>query len=319
MRLRVPLTLAILPGLVVKSSGQSFCVPQGLLAELLYVSAADAETLVQPLGLTEVFHLRESLLPMVRLEEVLGSTDSERKRESGFYLVIFEVEGTRFGLAVDDLMAPEEIVIKPLSPVLRAIGLFSGGTVLGNGTLALILDVPAIAASASVRPAASGSVVASLSQGSVSPGEGERFLVFERRGKAGIEDGQWVARHALPLGAVERIESVALRALERVEGRTLLRYQGELLPVEDTEGLFEDRPRDQGLVTVLICRRPGPMGAGAGPRLGLAVSRVLDIASGVLLEQGRAPSHECLVLVGDRITAIHQGFEADAAQWRAVA
>ena len=78
---------------------------------------------------------------------------ADTPRESqGFYLAVLEAEGCRYGLVVDDLLAPEEIVVKPLSAVLREIGLFSGATVLGNGTLALILDVGATAARAGVKP-----------------------------------------------------------------------------------------------------------------------------------------------------------------------
>ena len=115
LRLRVPLTLAIVRALVVRSGGQSFCVPQGGLAELVYVPARDAETAVERIGDAEVYRLRERLLPMVRLDRMLGLEGANTVPAHGFYLVVLEAEGCRYGLVVDDLMAPEEIVVKPLS------------------------------------------------------------------------------------------------------------------------------------------------------------------------------------------------------------
>src|SRR6185437_12087433 len=152
LRLRVPLTLAIVPALVVRSGGQSFALPQTALVELVYVPKRDVQKAVERIGAAELYRLRERLLPMVWLDRLLGLETQSSEEMHGFYLAVLEAEGCRYGLVVDDLLAPEEIVVKPLSTVLREIGLFSGATVLGNGTLALILDVAATAACAGVKP-----------------------------------------------------------------------------------------------------------------------------------------------------------------------
>ena len=154
VRMRVPLTLAIVPALVLQSGGQSFALPQNALVELVYVPQREAEQTVERMGTTELYRLREGLLPLVWLDRLLGLEQSADTAELGFYIAVVESEGCRYGLVVDDLKAPEEIVVKPLSSELREIGVFSGATVLGNGTLALILDVAATGARAGVRPAA---------------------------------------------------------------------------------------------------------------------------------------------------------------------
>ena len=122
---------------------------------------------------------------------------------------MLEADGCRYGLVVDDLMSPEEIVVKPLSPVLREIGLFSGATVLGNGTLALILDVGATAARAGVKPIEEESEEIGAGEAAIQEAAGESFLIFEDRARE---------RTALPLDMVERIESVPLERIEYAGG-----------------------------------------------------------------------------------------------------
>ena len=223
LRLRVPLTLAIVPALVVRSGGQSFALPQSALVELVYVARREAEKAVERIGAAELYRLRERLLPMVWLDRLLSLEAYGAKETHGFYLAVLEAEGCRYGLVVDDLLAPEEIVVKPLSAVLREIGVFSGATVLGNGTLALILDVAATAARAGVKP-----VEEEREEIDVAAVKKEEtdvsFLIFESRARE---------RTALPLDVVERIESVPLSQIEYAGGRALLQYRGELLPLTD--------------------------------------------------------------------------------------
>ena len=132
-------------------------------------------------------------------------------RRDGFYIAVVESEGRRFGLVVDDLMAPEEIVVKPLSAALREIGVFSGATVLGNGMLAMILDVAATAERAGVRAVEETAKTEDADErsrwGAVMESS---MVVFEERG------GE---RMAMPLDAVERIESVPVERIEFAGGQ----------------------------------------------------------------------------------------------------
>jgi two-component system chemotaxis sensor kinase CheA len=312
LRLRVPLTLAIVPALVVRSGGQSFALPQSSLVELVYVPKREAEKAVERIGAAQVFRLRERLLPMVSLDRLLGlepDAASASEESHGFYMAVLEAEGSRYGLVVDDLLAPEEIVVKPLSAVLREIGLFSGATVLGNGTLALILDVAATAARAGVKPVEeqAGETVEEKAQAET----GVSFLIFEDRARE---------RTAVPLNVVERIESVPLRQIEYAGGRALLQYRGELLPLTDEGNVLpelEAVSAEDVLATVLIV---GSAGAGGRMRMGMVVRQVLDVSAGTVLDKDEATGDMELAIVKEKLTTIHRDFDAKAASsWKEVA
>src|SRR6185437_7885856 len=278
LRLRVPLTLAIVPALVVRSGGQSFALPQTALVELVYVPKREAQKAIEKIGAAELYRLRERLLPMVWLDRLLALETQCTEDAHGFYLAVLEAEGCRYGLVVDDLLAPEEIVVKPLSSVLREIGLFSGATVLGNGTLALILDVAATAARAGVKPVEEEMEAIELVEAKTEDAADVSFMVFEDRARE---------RTALPLDVVERIESVPLTQIEYAGGRALLQYRNELLPLRDDGNLLaemegEGLQGDEALVTVLICTHAG---SGGRHRIGMVVRRVLDVSTGRMLDR----------------------------------
>jgi two-component system chemotaxis sensor kinase CheA len=304
LRLRVPLTLAIVPALVVRSGGQSFALPQTALVELVYIPARDREKVVERVGASEVYRLRERLLPMVWLDRLLSLKNETEAH--GFYMAVLEAEGCRYGLVVDDLLAPEEIVVKPLSAVLREIGLFSGATVLGNGTLALILDIAATAARAGVKP-----VMEEQDDEAVEVRQDEAsFLVFEDRARE---------RTALPLGVVERIESVPISRIEYASGRALLQYRGELLQLRDDGNVLDDMyglQDEEASVTILICGDPQTKSG----RMGIVVRKVLDVSDGNMLEKDAANGEMDLALVNERLTTIFRGFAGEVGKsWREVA
>jgi two-component system chemotaxis sensor kinase CheA len=299
LRLRVPLTLAIVPSLVVRSGGQCFALPQSALVELVDIPTREFGKTVQRVGSAEVYRLRERLLPMVWLDRLLGMETESSVTPQGRYLAVLEADGCRYGLVVDDLMSPEEIVVKPLSPVLREIGLFSGATVLGNGTLALILDIGATAERAGVKPVEEEIVEAVEAATTIKEASSASFLIFEDRARE---------RTALPLDLVERIESVPLERIEYAGGRALLQYRGELLPLKDQGNVLAEleasrQPGDEALATVLICGD-----AQGKQRAGIVVRQVLDVSTGTLLDR-EAASKEIgtgmeLVLVKEKLTVV---------------
>jgi two-component system chemotaxis sensor kinase CheA len=313
LRLRVPLTLAIIPALVVLSGGQSFALPQSALIELVYVPRREADEAIERIGGTELYRLRERLLPLVRLDRLLGIESQIAIDNHGFYVAVLEAEGCKkFGLVLDDLLAPEEIVVKPLSLVLREIGVFSGATVLGNGSLALILDLPATAARAGIGLGIEG-LVAERPREVREDGSAQRFLIFESR----VGPGQAPERSAIPLGDVERIESVGVEAIEYASGQPMLQYRGETLALEDEGGVL-DHLRVQGVVrtgwtvTVLICQKPWG-GGQKTRRLGMVVQQVFHVASGTLLapseeDDGGASQRRHLALVDGHVTTVHAAF-----------
>ncbi|HEX4577567.1 MAG TPA: chemotaxis protein CheA [Edaphobacter sp.] len=314
LRLRVPLTLAIVPSLVVRSGGQSFALPQSALVELVDIPQREFARVVQRIGSAEPYRLREHLLPMVWLDRLLGLEADRKDASKGRYLAVLEADGCRYGLVVDDLMSPEEIVVKPLSLVLREIGSFSGATVLGNGTLALILDVGATAARAGVKPIEEEMVGMGAGDVAIQEAAGESFLILEDRARE---------RTALPLDMVERIESVSLERIEYAGGRPLLQYRGELLPLKDQGNVLPDleaarQQREEVLATVLIC---GDARLGGEQRMGMVVRQVLDVSTGTLLERDAAGDGAGmeLALVKEKLTLVQRRFAKVTAAWQEVA
>ena len=310
--MRVPLTLAIVPALVVRSGGQSFALPQASLIELVYVPSRDAETAVERIGTVELYRLREGLLPLVRLDRLLALEQNESGKRRGFYIAAIEAGGRRFGLVVDDLKAPEEIVVKPLSTALREIGIFSGATLLGNGGIALILDAAAIGARAGVRAVPEAAMIGGSLETPVQASEtgieiGGSMVIYETKSRSPSATNH-SEQMAMPLSAVERIERVPIRDVEYVDGRAVLQYRGELLPLEDQNGVLAEMEAAQvAMATVLICLRPGERSA---ERVALVVQSVIDVFASIPLAAEAAWSEAELVMVKGRVTSVNRGFAA---------
>ncbi len=290
-------------------------LPQSALVELVDIPQREFARVVQRIGSAELYRLRERLLPMVWLDRLLGLEADSPELSKGHYLAVLDAEGCRYGLVVDDLMSPEEIVVKPLSPVLREVGLFSGATVLGNGTLALILDVGATAARAGVKPIEEEMVGTGQTGAAKQDAAEESFLIFEDRARE---------RTALPLDMVERIESVSLDRIEYAGGRPLLQYRGELLPLKDHGNVLPDldaaRQRgEEALATVLIC---GDTRLDGQQRLGMVVRQVLDVSAGESLGRDAAGDGGVmeLALVKEKLTRVHRELSVKATTtWQEVA
>jgi two-component system, chemotaxis family, sensor kinase CheA len=292
IRLRIPLTLAIIPALIVRSVGQSFALPQGALSELVHIPRAHAAAAIEWIDDAPLYRLRGNLLPLVFLDRMLlaGSAQPAVPDRDSF-IAVLDADGRRFGLVVDELADPEEIVVKPLSFALKGIGLYSGATVLGNGDLALILDPGAIAVRAGVSMVAKEEAAAPEASESVAGPEEMEFLVVEALGR----------QAAVPLGEVIRIEQLPSSRIEYLGARPVLNFDGQLLPVHDAGGvLAEVRRRPDTSIIVVVCRQ------GAG-HVGIAVSQVLDVASGSeLFEAGTAERIRGVTLLNQRVTDIIQ-------------
>ena len=151
LRMRIPLTLAIIPALIVRSLNQNFALPQGALSELVHVPPEQAAASIEWMEGAPLYRLRGKLLPLVFLDRLLlPAGEHKLATERDNFIAVLNADGRRFGLVVDGLADPEEIVVKPLAAVLREIGYYAGATILGNGEMALILNPGAIAQNAGV-------------------------------------------------------------------------------------------------------------------------------------------------------------------------
>ncbi len=284
LRLRIPLTLAIVPALIVRSHGQSFALPQGALFELVHLSAEQIREQMEWMEGTALYRLRGKLLPLVFLGSLLKQrADLDPLRE--VYIAVLNAEGRRYGLVVDGLADPEEIVVKPLSSVLKQIGLFSGATVLGNGEMALILDPGAIATQANIGMALEDDepeiVEANMNDGTT------EYLLMQN-------DKEFAA---VPLNRVLRIERIPCAQMEWLGGMPVLRFEDTLLPLLAQKNSHAALS-DEAEMTVVVCLD--------GERhVGVAVDHVLDVASGKpLAEAGTQIAAHDVTLLKDNVTSI---------------
>jgi two-component system chemotaxis sensor kinase CheA len=286
MRLRIPLTLAIIPALIVRSTGQSFALPQGAISEFVRVSRDDTARLIGYVGDAPLLRLRGKVLPLIFLDKLLAMKTGRILVERHILIAVLDVDGRRFGLAVDGLADPEEIVVKPLHAALKGIGLYSGATILGNGELALILDPGAIAQRAHVAQSSEEhDTPAGASHEDVD--RASAYLLVRAANR----------NAAVPLSEVLRIERISASRIERVGARLALYADGELLPVEDVGGTLDAHSLDPSVI-VLVCRR-GERG------VGVIVSQVLDVADGIdLLDAGTGHVAEGVTLLRDQLTDI---------------
>lgn len=222
-RLRIPLTLAIVPALTVECSQDIYAIPQVNLVELVALDSSNSEQVVEDVGGVPVYRLRGKLLPLVYLSEVLGV---EPHIEDGAETIaVLNAEGRRFGLVLDRVISTEEIVVKPLSKPLKNINAYSGATILGNGRVALILDVPALARDVLNPDGLETEQSLTDDQfGVIGTGTAVSSQVLV----VGIGDGRQIG---IPLAMVTRLEEINADEIESVGSREVLQHRGTLLPI----------------------------------------------------------------------------------------
>ncbi|WP_122818434.1 chemotaxis protein CheA [Nocardioides pantholopis] len=220
-RLRIPLTLAIVPALTVECAGDRYAIAQVNLLELVALDADRAATEVEDVNGADVYRLRGTLLPLVRLADVLGV---ESVRSDGHVLIaVLQAEGKRFGLVIDRVLSTEEIVVKPLTSRIKELGIYSGATILGDGRVALILDVPVLARR--VLSTETLERVAGQARAVEAPAEvtdSQRMLVVGIGGER---------RVAIPLSSVTRLERISSASVSQVGSREVVQYRGAILPL----------------------------------------------------------------------------------------
>jgi two-component system chemotaxis sensor kinase CheA len=301
-RLKIPLTLAIIPALLLTAGGQRFAIPQISLLELVRVEAS--ETAFETLHSVTVFRLREQLLPLVSLNELLGLQEPGGRPSGPATIVVLHTADALFGLVVDSVQDTAEIVVKPLGRHLRDLRVYAGATVLGDGGVALILDIPGVAQQAHVASAETRRADALSRPAEAAAGPRIRQELVLLRSREG-------GRLALPLDRVARLEEFPRSAVERVGGRDVIQYRDEILPLIDLSAALPERrrgsrPPADGQETAPTENLQVVVVTAESRRVGLVVDRVLDIVEESL--DGLRPSTRpgvrgCAVLRG-RVTEI---------------
>ena len=295
-RLRIPLTLAIVPALTIACAGERYALPQVSLLELVALDPERAASAVETVGGVPVYRLRGELLPMVSLAEVLGLVDgAERTAADGIVMAVLRSEGRRFGLVVDRIINTEEIVVKAVSTQLRSVGLYSGATILGDGAVALILDVQALARRSLRADATDRSAAERAPAPSAARSRADQMLVCD------VGGGR---RAAIPLPLVTRLERLPAAGVERVGHREVVQYRGAILPlVRASDHLGTGAGSGPGadpdeLEVVVFTER--------GRSVALVVAEVLDVVDAGASTTSDVLDHGLLgsMVVDDRVTEL---------------
>lgn len=286
-RLRIPLTLAIMPALTVASGQEIYAIPQVNLLELVALDTTRTAEAIELINSAEVYRLRGDLLPLVRLTDVLGTTSD---RDGSMVIAVLRADNQRFGLVVDRVLNNEEIVVKPLASQLKGTGTYAGATLMGDGRVALILDVQAIARRSLVGEIGDVAADAARAQ-AVQEVDGEDLLVV------GIGDGR---RAAIPLEAVTRLEQITTERIEILGNREVLQYRGAILPVmrlPEALGAMGNHAATE-LPMVVFSR--------GSHNVAMVVGEILEIANdrGAERRPSDAYGSTGLVVLGGRVTEV---------------
>lgn len=268
IRTKIPLTLAIIPALIVVSGGERYAIPQVSLVELVWLDGDQAKKGVEWLHDVPVYRLRGTLLPLVFLHKQFELPATNTRDEIN--IVVLQAEERQFGLVVDAIRDTEEIVVKPLQKQLKGVSVFAGAAIMGDGRVALVLDVLGLAQQANVVSGAKNRVT-SEHQLQSTAADAESLLLFAPSG-----GGQM----AIPLSQVARLEEFPRTKLERLGSQHVVQYRGEILSLIDV-GLAIDRlqpgqsqRREQTDCAELI---PVVVYSQNNRQVGLMVDAILDI------------------------------------------
>lgn len=327
LKIKIPLTLAIIPALVVTCGGDRYAIPQVSLIELVRLDGDEAGKKIETIREAPVYRLRGHLLPLVYLSHVLKLSghgnqalkpedeslkSSERQAAN---IVVLQVGERQFGLVVDEVNDTEEIVVKPLGKQLKGISAFAGATIMGDGRVALILDGLGVAQISGVfaesREAARAEEQKSEAR---AIGERQRLLLFRAAGSE---------RLAIPLSLVARLEEFPRSQIEHAAGSRAVQYRGHILPLiglgallgaESAKPEAEQQSIDEPIQVVVI---------GDGDRtIGVEVDQILDIIEEQVsaTQQTNRPGLLGSAILGQKVTDfldLHAVLQAANQSWLA--
>jgi len=274
IRIKIPLTLAIIPGLVVtvrnhetKSNAESeerFVIPQASLLELVCLEGKEGRKQIETIHDTLVYRRRGKLLPLVYLNRVLNMAEGTAPAEAT-NIVVLQAEDRSFGLVVDGISDTQEIVVKPLGKQLKGLSCYAGATIMGDGRVALILDVLGLAQLAGI-----------ISESRESSQEESESVEYSHAGRQTLllfRTGRH-ERLSVPLSMVNRLEEFPKSKVELAAGRPALHYRDQILPLVSLGMLLDPNAEDMAMgqdpLQVIVF-------SGGTRRIGLVVERILDI------------------------------------------
>ncbi len=303
--IKIPLTLAIVSALIVESTSERFAIPQISVVELVRARRAGdnspgttGESVIELINDTPVLRLRDRLLPLVSLGDLLGLGDSETIT-SGAHIVVTQVGNSLLGIIVDRVFDTEEIVVKPVAPILRHITMFSGNTILGDGSVIMILDPAGIARTTGVGAGGSDRAIKQEAMDNAASAERMALLLFRVNG----DD-----RMAVPLNLVARLENIAREKIELSSGSPVTQYRGKLMPLVSLTTHDDTTKASQSLLVF----------ADGDHAMGLMVDEIIDVVEDRLdieLASARPGSLGTAIIGGKATDVLDTGYWLTQA-WR---
>ncbi len=268
LKIKIPLTLAIIPALIVTSGGERFAIPQVSLLELVRLEGEQARRGIEMIHGAPVYRLRGNLLPLVYLSRELELGDESAVDADGGHdvvnIVVLQTDDRQFGLVVGGVNDTEEIVVKPLGKQIKSVPAFAGATIMGDGKVALILDVLGIAQR--------GGVVSEVRDRGLSKGEEHALDREDERQTLLLFAVGRQGRVAIPLALVARLEEFARADVETAAGLDVVQYRGQIMPLlylSRSMGPEADAAQHDPIQVVVYTHE--------GRSIGLVVDRILDI------------------------------------------
>ena len=255
--IKIPLTLAIVSALIVEAGGERFAIPQLAVVELVR-ARSNSDHRIERIKGTPVLRLRNKLLPLVHLKKLLRIDDGTPDDAENGFIVVTQVGSQTFGIVVDGVFHTEEIVVKPMSTKLRHIGMFSGNTILGDGTVIMIIDPNGIAHELGTSVTTHRDLVEDNTSARTGSADQLTSLLVFRAGSSQPK--------AVPLALVTRLEEISSDKIELSNGRYMVQYRGQLMPLVQIEG-----------VSIASGVQPILVFSDAGRAMGLLVDEIIDI------------------------------------------
>jgi two-component system chemotaxis sensor kinase CheA len=291
--IKIPLTLAIVSALVVESAKERFAIPQISVLELVRISE-QSDTKIEMINASPVLRLRDRLLPLVSLRGLFKADGTGAPAPSDdLYIVVTQVGTYTFGIIVDRVFDTEEIVVKPVAPILRDIPFYSGNTILGDGSVIMILDPNGIAEAVGQGQMGSEKATEAVSAGASSSEEKTSLLIFRAGG---------TELKAIPLALIARLEEVDLKTVERAHSHHVVQYRGHLMPLI---------PFNPGHEWKKTGRQPVLVFTDRDRSMGLVVDEIVDIIEDHLkveLTSGQAGTIGSAIVAGKATDVVDAGF-----------
>src|ERR1700722_11397629 len=296
VRVKIPLTLAIIPALVVTCAGERYAIPQVNLLELVGLEAEHATSAIEMVHDVPVYRLRGRLLPLVYLRRELKlahGAEHAGSHDDAVNIVVLQADDRQFGLVVDEINDSEEIVVKPLRKQLKTVKTFAGSSIMGVLGLA---QRASVVGESRERPAAE-----KKAESVGSAGEKQTFLLFAGLGGS---------RMAIPLNILARLEEFPVTQVEMSGTQWVTQYRGQILPLVRLAVVLEERrhrlralqappPPDSGPIQVLVLNHDGRT-------FGLVVDRIIDIVEAHADVRSKATRAAVLysLVIGERVTEL---------------